>query len=109
MSSGLAPTVLARMSSVSTSHSFSRFGYCLAESSLRGTSPDPDLAAVPSTVLVQPVSIVSTDTAAIRPASALRPWKRLIWHSQSIGGGAPCPRDSDRGGAALCSAEVTPC
>ena len=51
MSSGSAPTVLARMSSVSTSHSFSRLGYCFAESSLRGTSPDPDFAAVPSTVL----------------------------------------------------------
>ncbi len=54
MSSGSAPTVSARMSSVSTSHSFNRFGYWRCESSLRGTLPVPDFAAVPSTVCVHP-------------------------------------------------------
>src|SRR4029078_5067148 len=102
MSSGSAPTVLARMSSVSTSHSFSRLGYCLAESSLRGTSPDTDFAAVPSTVLVHPVSSVRTDSEAIRPASALRPWEvRLIWNSQSIGGGIALTHHRHPGAACL--------
>src|SRR5579875_3182978 len=39
MSSGSAPTVLARMSVVRTSHSLSRFGYCCSELLLGGTSP----------------------------------------------------------------------
>src|SRR5258705_510891 len=85
MSSGSAPTVLARMSSVSTSHSFSRFGYCLAESSLRGTSPDPDLAAVPSTVLGQPAELRAVFTRPVTRVCSASVWSEMPPHSGNIG------------------------
>src|SRR6185437_7170458 len=68
MSSGSAPTVLARMSLVKTSHSLSRFGYCCWELLLRGTLP-PALTALPPIDLEQPVN---TSSAAITTAAAAR-------------------------------------
>src|SRR5208283_5174756 len=68
MSSGSAPTVLARMSLVKTSHSLSRFGYCCWELLLRGTLP-PALTALPAIDLEQPVN---TSSAAINTVAAAR-------------------------------------
>ncbi len=55
-----------------TSHSLSRFGYCCSESSLRGTSPEPALAAVPSTVREHPTSMVTAASTAAIPATIRR-------------------------------------
>src|ERR1700740_1171092 len=91
MSSGSAPTVLGRMSLVSTSHSLSRFGYCCWELLLRGTLP-PALTAEPPTDLEQPVI---TSTAMIKTATAARTLllprdpgrtEAIIWRSQSTDG-----------------------
>src|ERR1700733_4621048 len=68
MSSGSAPTVLARMSLVSTSHSLSRLGYCCWELLLRGALP-PALTALPPIDLEQPVN---TNSAAINTVPAAR-------------------------------------
>src|ERR1700758_2120244 len=82
MSSGSAPTVLASMSLVSTSHSLSRFGYCCWELLFR--DGPPALTAVPPTALEQPVTTTSAAIKKATPARAVRLlfWK-LIWSSQS--------------------------
>src|SRR5271166_3528738 len=81
MSSGSAPTVLARMSLVSTSHSLSRLGYCCSELLLRGTPPEPALTALPPIDLEQPVS---TSSALINIATTVR-IEAVISSSQSTG------------------------
>src|SRR5271167_4724644 len=80
MSSGSAPTVLARMSVVRTSHSLSRFGYCCWELLLRGTPPEPALTAVPPTDSEQPVKALSV---VIEATTAARTRLLIIWSSQS--------------------------
>src|SRR5579875_4048872 len=60
MSSGSAPTVLAKMSLVKTSHSLSKLGYCCWELLLGGTSPAPAFTGVPPTERAQPLSTIST-------------------------------------------------
>src|SRR3984893_1102543 len=86
MSSGSAPTVLARMSLVNTSHSLSRFGYCCWELLLRGTPPAPALTAVPPTDFEQPVNTTTAASATATPARTLR---LLIWSAQSTDGPVP--------------------
>src|ERR1700756_3352717 len=81
MSSGSAPTVLARMSLVNTSHSLSRFGYCCWELLFR--DGPPALTAVPPTDLAQPVM---TTSAMINTATPARTLLRFIWRSQSTDG-----------------------
>src|SRR5271163_4589861 len=81
MSSGSAPTVLARMSVVRISHSLSRFGYCCSELLLRGTPPEPAFTAVPPTDLEHPVSTVSV---AINTTTPARTRLVIISSSQSI-------------------------
>src|SRR6516164_578584 len=94
MSRGSAPTVLARMSLVNTSHSLSRFGYCCWELLLRGTLP-PALTALPPIDLEQPVSTNSVASTTAAPArTVLLPREpgrigAIIWCSQSTDGPVP--------------------
>src|SRR6185312_15057512 len=69
ISSGSAPTVLARMSLVRTSHSLSRFGYCCSDLLLRGVPAPPALTGVPDTSREHPVN---TTNAAINTAIQAR-------------------------------------
>src|ERR1700744_4293911 len=90
MSSGSAPTVLARMSLVSTSHSLSRFGYCCWELLLRGTEPEPAFTALPPIEREQPVNTSSAAIPTVTTALTLRPRRGparidgVIWSSQSL-------------------------
>src|ERR1700692_5075379 len=101
MSSGSGPTAFPHTSVVSTSHSFSRFGYCFWELSLRGVSGepgvplDPATTAAPPVVRVQPANTATTARAAISAHSTRR--GRLISHSLSTGGGGPLPRAAGGG------------
>src|ERR1700739_1511807 len=90
MSSGSAPTVLARMSVVRTSHSLSRFGYCCWELLLR--EGPPALTAVPPTDLEHPVittnATIKTSAQARAPLLPCRPGRieAVISRSRSTDG-----------------------